>query len=126
MRAYMNYYEIVPLSNFYLEDSYVLSIDEGVGSLIFELEAVLAKTHPQYEEPKKGEQYCYRHVSLRFFSVGSIEWLDRKFIVFEDSTGTFDYGNIDSFVSGDDSCTLSGDWGKVIIRGGGVEAVITD
>ncbi|MFI8481874.1 hypothetical protein ACIGCM_15025 [Pseudomonas sp. NPDC078700] len=122
----MNYYEILPLSNFYLEDSYVLSIIEVAGALIFELEAVLTKSHPQYEEPKKGEQYCYRKVSLRFFNVDSIEWFDRRFIGFEDSAGELDYGNIDSFVVGDGSYTLSGDWGMVIIRGGGVEAVITD
>ncbi|WP_447793691.1 hypothetical protein [Pseudomonas farris] len=122
----MNYYEILSLSNFYLEDSYVLSIDEVAGALIFELEAVLTKSHPQYEEPKKGERYCYRKVSLRFFSVDSIEWLDRRFIGFEDSTGELDYGNIDSFVGGEGSYILSGDWGRVIIRGGGVEAVITD
>lgn len=122
----MNYSEILSLSNFYLEDSYVLSIDEVARSLIFELEAVLTKNHPQYEEPKNGEQYCYRKVLLRFFSADSIEWLDRLFIGFIDSTGDLDYGNIDSFVSDDGAYILSGDWGRVIIRGGEVEAVITD
>ncbi|QZP35860.1 hypothetical protein [Pseudomonas sp. DR48] len=122
----MNYYEILSLSNFYLEDSYVLSIDEAAGSLTFELEAVLTKNHPQYEEPQNGEQYCYRKVLLRFFSVDSIEWLDRRLIGFVDSTGDLDYGNIDSFVSDDGAYILSGDWGRVIIRGGEVEAVITD
>ena len=122
----MNYSEILSLSNFYLEDSYVLSIDELARSLIFELEAVLTKNHPQYEEPKNGEQYCYRKVLLRFFSADSIEWLDSSFIGFIDSTGDLDYGNIDSFVSDDGAYILSGDWGRVIIRGGEVEAVITD
>ncbi|MCP1444011.1 hypothetical protein J3D54_003143 [Pseudomonas sp. GGS8] len=122
----MDYYEILSLSNFYLEDSYVLSIDEIEGSLIFELEAVLTKNHPQYEEPKNGEQYCYRKVLLRFFSADSIEWLDRRLIGFVDRTGDLDYGNIDSFVKDDGAYILSGDWGRVIIRGGEVEAVITD
>ncbi|MFJ3450249.1 hypothetical protein ACIPM0_18820 [Pseudomonas sichuanensis] len=122
----MNYYEISSLSNIYLEDSYVLSIHEEAGALSFELEAVLAKSHPQYEEPKKGEQYCYRKVLLRFFGVSSIEWLDRRAIGFEDSGGDLDYGNIDSFVGDDGAYILSGDWGKVIIRGGAVEAVFTD
>lgn len=48
----MNYYEILSFSNFYFEDSYVLSIDEVAGLLVFELDAVLTKSHPQYEEPK--------------------------------------------------------------------------
>jgi len=122
----MNYYEILSLENFYLEDSYVLSIDEVAGELIFELEAVLTKSHSQYEDPKKGERYCYRRASLRFFGVNSIEWLDRRFIRFKDSTVELDYGNIDSFVGDGGSYILSGDWGRVVIRGGGVEAVITD
>jgi len=63
---------------------------------------------------------------LRFFSADSIEWLDRSFIGFIDSTGDLDYGNIDSFVSDDGAYFLYGDWGRVIIRGGEVEAVITD
>ncbi|UOK36226.1 hypothetical protein MJP36_17095 [Pseudomonas palleroniana] len=123
----MNYYEILSLSNFYFEDSYVLSIDDVAGSLIFELDAVLNSNSPQYEEPKNGEQYCYRKVLLRFFNVDSIEWFDRRRMGFVDSTGDLDHGNIDSFVRVDGSYTLSGDWGRVIIRGGGeVEAVITD
>ena len=51
----MNYYEILSLSNFYFEDSYVLSIDEVAGLIIFELDAVLTKNHPQYEDPRSRE-----------------------------------------------------------------------
>jgi hypothetical protein len=97
----MNYYEIPLLSNFYLEDSYVLAIDEGVNSLVFELEAVLTEKHSKYEKPRDGEQYCYRRVSLRFLKIDSLEWLDRKLLVFSDSSGESDYGNIDSFTGGD-------------------------
>ena len=46
----MNYYGIPSLSNIYLEDSYVLSVREGEGSLIFELEAVLAENHLKYKK----------------------------------------------------------------------------
>jgi hypothetical protein len=60
------------------------------------------------------------------FNADSIEWFDRRRIGFVDSTGDLDYGNIDSFVRVDGAYTLSGDWGRVIIRGGEVEAVITD
>jgi hypothetical protein len=120
----VNYYEISSLSNFYFEDSYVLSIDEAAESLMFELDAVLTKSHPQYQEPENGEQYCYRKVFLQFSYADSIEWLDRRTVKFVDSTGDLDYGNIDSFVIDDFAYTLSGDWGKVIIRGGKVETVI--
>lgn len=122
----MNYYEIPLLSNFYLEDSYVLAIDEGVNSLVFELEAVLTEKHSKYEKPRDGEQYCYRRVSLRFLKIDSLEWLDRKLLVFSDSSGESDYGNIDSFTGGDGWYALSGDWGKVVVRGGVTEVVVAD
>ncbi|MFY4257085.1 hypothetical protein ACOTCG_05780 [Achromobacter xylosoxidans] len=120
----MNYSEISVLSNFYLEDSYVLSINETAESLIFEIEAVLMKSHPKYEEPKKGEQYCYHNIFLQFFCVTSIEWIDRRYLPFEDSAGERDYGNIDSFIADSGSYILSGDWGTVIVRGGEVDAIL--
>lgn len=120
----MNYSEITALSNFYLEDSYVLSIDETADSLIFEVEAVLTENHPDYEQPRKGEQYCYRIVLLRFYGVKNIEWIDRRYMQFEDSRGDLDYGNIDSFVADNGCCELSGDWGAVIVRGGSVDAIL--
>jgi len=122
----MNYYEIPLLSNFYLEDSYVLAIDEGVNSLAFELEAVLTEKHSKYEKPRDGEQYCYRRVSLCFLNIDSLEWLDRKLLVFSDSSGESDYGNIDSFTGGDGWYALSGDWGRVVVRGGVTEVVVAD
>ena len=122
----MDYYEILSLSNFYFEDSYVVSIIEPAGSITFELDAALTENHPQYEKPKQGEQYCYRKVLLRFFNTESVEWRAKKILEFVDSTGDLDYGNIDSFVRSDGAYNLSGDWGSATIRGGEVEAVIMD
>lgn len=113
----MNYYEIPLLSNFYFEDSYVLAIHETTDSLTFELDAVLTEGHPRYEKPREGEQYCYRKISLQFLNADSFEWSDRKLVAFSDNSGEVDYGNIDNFVRGDDFYMLSGDWGRVIIKG---------
>lgn len=121
----MNYYEVPLLSGFYFEDSYVLSIDEASGSLVFELEAVLTDEHPQFERPKKGEQYCYRRVLLRFLNADYLEWLDRRFTTFLDASGESDYGNIDRFVIDNGCYALSGDWGAVIVKGD-LEVSITD
>lgn len=117
MKKHMNYYEISLLSNFYFEDSYVLAIHETIDSLTFELDAVLTERHPRYKKPREGEQYCYRKISLQFLNANSVEWSDRKLVAFSDSSGEVDYGNIDSFVRGDDFYMLSGDWGRVIIKG---------
>ncbi|RMU66845.1 hypothetical protein ALP29_200436 [Pseudomonas syringae pv. avii] len=122
----MNYHEIPELSNFYLEDSYVLAIDEGASSLKFKLEAVLSENHPRYEKPITSEKYCYRKISLCFLNADSFVWTNRNFIAFSDSSGETDYGNIDSFSISDDGYTLSGDWGKVIINGKAIKIVIAD
>lgn len=122
----MNYYKIPELSNFYLEDSYVLAIHEEASSLTFKLEAVISESHPKYEKPISSEQYCYRNILLCFLNADTFEWVDRSFMAFSDSSGETDYGNIDSFSISDDGYALSGDWGKVNINGKAVKIVITD
>ena len=122
----MDYYGIPSLSNIYLEDSYVLSVREAEGSLVFELEAVLTENHPKYKKPQEGEMHCYRKVLLRFLNVDSIEWLDRRFMAYKDASGEFDYGNIDSFVSCDGGYELTSDWGRVAIKGQAVDVIVED
>ena len=122
----MNYYEIPSLSNIYLEDSYVLSVREAEDSLIFELEAVLTESHPKYKKPQEGEKHCYRKIFLRFLNVDSFEWLDKRFMAYADASGEFDYGNIDSFVGCDDGYELTGDWGRVAIKGQAVDIIVED
>lgn len=126
MRMYMRYFEIFSLSNIYLEDSFVLSISETSESLIFELEAVLTERHPQYEEPKEDEQYCYRKASLRFFNVCSIDWIDKRLMQYKDRADKIDYGNIDGITIDDGSYKLWGDWGTVIVREGEMEFTFTN
>lgn len=122
----MNYYEIPMLSNIYLEDSYVLAINEGVNSLAFELDVVLTEKHSKYEKPRAGEYYCYRRASLRFSHVESLEWVERQFFAFSDAAGEIDFGNIDSFCCAEGWCLLSGDWGRVKIKGGRIEVIFAD
>lgn len=122
----MRYFEIFALSNIYLEDSFVLSISETSESLIFELEAVLTERHPQYEEPKEDEQYCYRKASLRFLNVCSIDWVDKRLMQYKDREDKIDYGNIDGITIDDGSYKLWGDWGTVIVREGEMEFTFTN
>lgn len=114
----MNYFEIPELSEFYFEDSYVLTIEETPTLLFFEIDAVLTEKHHEYTPPRKGEQHCYKKIRLSFLDAAAYEWLKKKFIAFSDSSGEIDYGNIDLFTIDNDNYMLSGDWGQVIIRGG--------
>ncbi|WP_439214213.1 hypothetical protein [Duffyella gerundensis] len=122
----MHYFEIFALSNIYLEDSFVLSISETSDSLIFELEAVLIENHPQYEEPKEDERYCYRKASLQFFNMCSIDWIDKRLMQYKDREDKVDYGNIDGITINDGSYKLWGDWGTVVVRGGEIEFAFTN
>ncbi len=114
------------LSNIYLENSYVLAVDERENSLVFELELVLGENHTKYKKPLPGQMYCYIRVLLRFLNVESLEWISRRFMAYEDSSGDIDYGNIDSFVVLENGYKLAGDWGEVIIKGQHLEVAIDD
>lgn len=104
-------------SGYYLEDSYVLSIRESDGSLVFELEAVLTPSHPEYRSPPPTEQHCYRNAKLAFEDVQRVEWQRRSRNTFVDAQGEKDLGNIDSFVIFPDGrYKLAGDWGQVEVQ----------
>ena len=110
-------YETLPaLSGVYLEDSYVLSIEEDPHSLTFRLEAVLTSRHPLYRAPRTGEQYCYVNATLTFGPASKIEWISRTGTSYRDASGEEDQGNIDYLEPGPGEYHLGGDWGEVRVR----------
>ena len=114
----MHYYYEICLANVYLEDSYVLAIEEGASTLSFTMDLVLLETHPLYEKPKAGEQYCYRGARILFRETQLILWNKRNALVFTDADDSVDLGNIDTFTI--EGCTyhLTGDWSAVSVRCG--------
>jgi hypothetical protein len=72
---------------------------ESDGSLSFDLEAVLTEGHPQWNQPKPGEVYCYQRLALIFQNVRGVEWIERGMRPATDATGEHDWGNIDTFVA---------------------------
>jgi hypothetical protein len=108
-------YETLPgLEHLYLEDSWVLGVNESATSLSFDLDAVITEQHPGWHPPKPGEQYAYRRVALTFPALRSVEWLRRGGRPATDASGETDWGNIDSFMVGDGGVyELEGDWGHV-------------
>ncbi len=111
-------YECDPrFDGYYLEDSYVLAVDESDPSrLAFSLLLVLTPKHPQYSVPKPREQYCYRNGALTFEGVSAISWAERTFRPSRDAAGEVDYGNIDAFeLEAGGRYYLEGDWGRVTL-----------
>jgi hypothetical protein len=111
----MNYYDIPDLENIYLEDSFVLGIKESADNVVFAMEFVLTKKHPEYSLPQKDEQYCYRKGSLSFNRCRKITWHNKSFEQFVDKNGEVDLGNIDSFTKNNSANVLEGDWGEIEI-----------
>ena len=111
----MNYADFPSLGRIYLEDSYVLGIDETPSRIVFTLDAVLMPGHPQYRDPDPGEQYCYAHATLELNNVTKIQWITRSNRTYTDATGEQDCGNIDNFQRVDDHYDISGDWGHVLV-----------
>lgn len=118
LRPTRNRSTAAPLESYYLEDSYVLAIkDHTPGELVFRMELVLTKQHPDYQAPRPGEQYCYARGRLRFRQVTRIEWISRDERVFTDAHGDEDLGNIDFLQRTDDErWRLGGDWGEVLVH----------
>lgn len=112
----MNYYELPEFAGVYLEDSYVLNIDENPQALTFRVEFVLTESHPNYHTPRAGEQYCYATGSLTFEHPDKIEWLEHSQQAYTDASGEEDLGNIDYLVSSDGQWRAGGDWGEVVVH----------
>ena len=110
------YNEWDSFKNTYLEDSFVLSIEESKEQLSFVVEVVLTEKHTLYKPPTKDEQYCYKKAKIVFQKLKSIKWLDRSIESFTDADDSEDYGNFDSFELTPDGYYLAGDWGETIVN----------
>ena len=103
---------------YYLEDSYVLGLEENEPSrLAFSLLLALTPKHPLYVPPSTAEQHCYRNGLLAFEGVTAIDWTERHFKPTSDKDGTIDYGNIDAFeITPDGYYVVNGEWGRVTLK----------
>lgn len=82
-----NYDQLPALAGVYLEDGYVLAIDETRQQLSFSLLAVLTPHHPAYRGPLPGEPYCYAYGVLTFANASRIEWERRSGNHYVDADG---------------------------------------
>ena len=108
-----NYYDWEGFADIYLEDSFVLGIDESSSEVSFIVEAVLTEGHPLYTPPESDEQYCYKKGKIVFQGLKCVKWISRNETSFTDVSGKEDYGNIDVFQLTNDQYLMSGDWGEL-------------
>ncbi len=113
----MDYSAIPGLSWYFLEDSFVLGLDEDERSLTFTLELELTDSHPAHAHPNpgEGEQYCYAPGRLVFLDLSRLDWLSRASRVNLDAAGSRDWGNVDFLKWEAPLWRLGGDWGEVLV-----------
>lgn len=113
-----DYYQIPSFENVYLEDSFLLEIEENYRKVLMRLEVVLTEDHALYEKPLLDEQYCHRNARLIFSDFEKLIWLKKRFTPYTDATGEIDYGNIDFLYLSNGVFDIGGDWGHLRIFGG--------
>ncbi|HEY8395303.1 MAG TPA: hypothetical protein VIK96_00840 [Bacilli bacterium] len=115
-----DYYRIPSLENVYLEDSFLLDVEETNRNIIMRVEIVLTENHALYEKPLPDEAYCYRNAKLTFSDFEKSVCLEKKFVPFTDASGEVDYGNIDFLHLSNGVFEIGGDCGHLRIFGGKV------
>lgn len=108
------YWKLDHLQDVYLEDSWILSMNASPGRLEVLLDFVLRESHPDYSNPKPGEQYCYKRGSLVFSSVSELHWTaQRTARPSTDASGEIDYGSLDVLEFKDNVWSMDGDFGQI-------------
>lgn len=110
------YEELPGFEHLYLEDSFVLGIDELPNEIRFRVEAVLTKGHPQSTEPRPNEVNSYRQLTITFPGTREIWWEERSMKPIRGPDGEVDYGNIDVFRWEGEHYEVVGEWGHVHIE----------
>jgi hypothetical protein len=110
------YFLLNSLQNLYLEESYVLGIEETKNTIIFKMEFVLCQNHPLYQPKKIQEQYCYRKGALIFKNILNYSWIHKNLRPSFDANKEADFGNIDHYFFHENVHHLEGSWGEIIIK----------
>lgn len=121
----MRKYEELPATGaFLLEESYVLNIHARPGSVSIEVDLVLTPEHPEYADPRTGEQFCYRLGRISFSGVTTMSWSGQGMKPAVDATGEHDYGNIDRFEWAPGHYVVEGSFGLLGIDASEVEVTL--
>jgi hypothetical protein len=120
------YIELADLSEFVLEESYVLGVLARPGEVVFEIDFVLTQRHPAYMSPPPSEVECYRKGRLLFTDVEQLLWDDQGAPPATDASGESDYEHIDSFEWDQTRYAMSGDWGRMELTARSVQAQLDD
>ena len=120
-----DYADYLPLKNYVLEESWVLGVWCTPRKVTFDLEVVLAKSHPDLRPAPANEAFDCRRASLSFWGVTAVNWTAQRHGPATDASGEIDYGHIDNLSIKDNVFALSGDWGRMEITADSAEITLT-
>ncbi len=112
------YWNIPGFEGLYLDDSWVLSIEQSGDSLRIVIDLALSESHPEYRPPNPGEQYCYRKGSIDFEGIVALSWTGGGRPPTVDPDGEIDFGSIDGFEQHGSKYSISGDFGDIDVDAG--------
>ncbi|MEV0675400.1 hypothetical protein AB0I60_02640 [Actinosynnema sp. NPDC050436] len=121
-----DYVEIPELSTYYLEDSFVLAIEQAPSELRFRVELVLTESHPLYRPAAPDKQHCYADGWLILSEAARVEWAWRSYQVFTDANGEIDLDNIDYLKRVGDHWLIGGSWGEARVYTSNDPKVLVD
>jgi hypothetical protein len=81
----------------YFEDSYFLGIVAEGCDLRLKMLFALTVDHPAYQQPKAGEQHCYREGSILIQRPTLIEMQPGTPTVLTDPDGSLDFGSVELY-----------------------------
>ncbi len=108
-----DYTEHPEMSQYLLEDSFVLEIAAAPGELTLRADLVLTFAHPLVQPPKPGEQMCFASGQIEFRGVTALTWTEQGSPPALGADGVVDYGHIDSCRWDGSTFELSGDFGSI-------------
>jgi hypothetical protein len=109
-----------------LEESYVLGVCAGPGTLALRIDFVLTPEHPEYVAPLPDETECFRRGCIVFDGIRRLEWEGQGAPPATDATGEADYGHVDLFEWEGDTYRLSGDFGELTVSGPAPRVALND
>jgi hypothetical protein len=90
------YFELPGFESIFLEESFVVAIQDSAEAFAMDLEVVLTPAHRCYVAPGPEEEHCDRVATLAFRGPQEVNWRSRFDQKFFDASNSSDRGNIDS------------------------------
>jgi hypothetical protein len=113
--TFLDYPTFPGFEHIYLEDSYVLDVENDTQYCEIKMDFVLTEGHPLYQKPGSEEAHCFRRGVIRFERLKNAKWIGRTETAARDATGEIDFGCLEEFFFDGEKYILFGEIGRLEI-----------